>query len=272
MSHLHSRWTKHISEDFVRSLLSLRTIQRGKRHCHVSWLDRCRGLGLALGHISSTASCTPGIIGCAQAPWPRDISHASQSVIKHPIVYVSASPLRASPLWRITEAARTCCSGVSEWVSDHGLLAAVDTLLEEAVAQSVRSSLLRAGDRVVVLQRVGTALAIKIVAVDEWGTGLAIPRSPSDADLIAVSSASADCSSVHLECRPGLSTSLHRAHTPFCHLRHKLVLYITMINTCPLLPPPPQSPAFQACFGCHSCVNFTVLKCQHCCAGGGCQR
>lgn len=64
--------------------------------------------------------------------------------------------------------------------------AAGEGLLEEAIHMTSRWGLVRPHDHVVVIQMLHDDMSIKIVSVDEFGSGIADIRPQSLMDLIAV--------------------------------------------------------------------------------------
>ncbi|KAK9824152.1 hypothetical protein WJX72_008125 [[Myrmecia] bisecta] len=67
-----------------------------------------------------------------------------------------------------------------------------ETLLEEAVLMSSRSGLVQPKDHIVVVQRVGESFVVKIVSVNDSGSGIAVIRPKSLVDLMKAAAGIAD--------------------------------------------------------------------------------
>ena len=68
---------------------------------------------------------------------------------------------------------------------DH-LTSAGETLLEEAVLMSAKVGLVRANDHIVCVQRIHEAYVVKIVSVNDKGTGIQDIRPKSLIDMMKV--------------------------------------------------------------------------------------
>ena len=77
------------------------------------------------------------------------------------------------------------CSFGTDLSVDH-LMSAGETLLEEAVLMSAKVGLVRANDHIVCVQRIHESYVVKIVSVNDKGTGIQDIRPKSLIDMMKV--------------------------------------------------------------------------------------